>query len=157
MITLKIQPLSHEAFKPFGQLLAVDAEYPVRHNFAADLFNDRPQARPNLRVQRTEPTLLPHIVTIIERHRHSSQLFAPISGARSLVVVFPSGRDGQPILEEGRAFIAAGDEAINYNVNTWHHGFRALDTGTFLMLRWDDGTSGDEEFLTLPEPIRVET
>jgi ureidoglycolate hydrolase len=84
-------------------------------------------------------------------------MFAPITGGRSLVVVFPSDAAGQPVLDAGRAFIAAGSQAINYNADIWHHGFRALDSGAFLMLRWDDGTRGDEEFLTLPEPIRIET
>ena len=157
MLILKVRPLDHESFKPFGQLLAAEGDYPTRHNFAANLSSDRPQARPNLRVQWNEPTPLPHIVTIIERHRHSSQMFAPITGGRSLVIVFPSDAAGQPMLDAGHAFVADGNQAINYNANTWHHGFRALDSGAFLMLRWDDGTRGDEEFLTLQEPIRIET
>jgi ureidoglycolate lyase len=154
---IKAQPLDADYFAPFGQVLAYMPDLPARRNFAAELFSDRPAARPNLRVQRTQPTPLPHIATMIERHRRSSQMFAPISGGSYLVVVFPSAPDGQPLLDAGSAFVARGDQAINYNRDVWHHGFLALDNpGTFLMLRWEDGTSGDEEFLPLPHPIRIE-
>ena len=154
---LKIRPLVRDAFARFGQVLDYEPEDVARRNFAAELFSDRATARPNLRVQRTQPSELPVMARTIERHRHSSQMFAPISGGPYLVVVFPSDNDGQPVIEQGCAFRAAGNQAVNYNCNTWHHGFLALQVpGTFLMLRWEDGTSGDEEFLNLPEPIRIE-
>jgi ureidoglycolate lyase len=157
VMLIKAHRLDADAFAPFGQVLAHMPSLSDRRNFAAELFSDRPAARPNLRVQRTQPTPFPHIATMIERHRHSSQMFAPISGGCYLVVVFPSAADGQPVLDAGLAFVARGDQAINYNRDTWHHGFLALETpGTFLMLRWEDGTSGDEEFLPLPNPIRIE-
>jgi len=157
MMVIKAQPLTEAAFAPFGQVLAHKMGDPARHNFAAELFNDRPAARPNLRVQRTEPTSLPYVASMIERHRRSSQMFAPISGGSYLVMVFPSAADGHPLVEKGCAFAARGDQAINYNRDVWHHGFLALERpGTFLMLRWEDGTSGDEEFRPLPNPIRIE-
>lgn len=155
--SLKVQPLARIPFAPFGQVLDFAPGDIARRNFAARLFNGRNAANPNLRVQRTDPTPLPLMATTIERHRHSSQLFAPLSGSPYLVIVFPSSADGAPILSEGRAFAAGGDQAINYNCDTWHHGFRALQRpGTFLMLRWEDGTQDDEEFLTLPSPIRID-
>lgn len=153
---LKVKPLARMPFAPFGQVLDFVPGDSARRNFAARLFNGRAGANPNLRVQRTDATPLPLVATTIERHRHSSQLFAPLSGSPYLVVVFPSAADGAPILSEGLAFAAAGDQAINYNRDTWHHGFCALERpGTFLMLRWEDGTEGDEEFLSLPSPIQV--
>lgn len=85
-------------------------------------------------------------------------MFAPMSGGSFLVVVFPSDGTSQPILDQGRAFVANGNQAINYNRDTWHHPFAAIDgPGTFLMLRWEDGSAGDEEFLSLPYPIRIES
>ena len=157
MTILKPQKLERAAFAPFGQVLEYVPGDPLRYDFASKLFSDRPAAIPNLRVQRTQPTPLPVTVTLIERHRHSSQMFAPLSGGSYLVVVFPSGSNGDPVLEEGKAFIGRGNQAINYNVDTWHHGFLALDApGTFLMLRWEDGSRGDEEFLQLSSSLCVE-
>jgi ureidoglycolate lyase len=154
---IKAQPLNAAAFAPFGQVLQWSAGDPDHQDHAAKLFSDRPAARPNFRVNRTQPITLPHTATLIERHRHSSQMFAPLSGGSFLIMVFLSDKDGQPILESGLAFIGAGNQAINYNADTWHHPFLALDApGTFLTQRWDDGTSGDEEFLQLPSPIRIE-
>lgn len=155
-LRLKVQTLTRTLFAPFGQVLDFAAGDSARRNFAARLFNERANAAPNLRVQRTDPTPLPLVATTIERHRHSSQLFAPLSGSPYLVVVFPSAANGLPNLSDGMAFAAAGDQAVNYNRDTWHHGFRALQwPGTFLMLRWDDGTEGDEEFLPLASPIEI--
>jgi ureidoglycolate lyase len=154
---LRVELLQAAAFAPFGQVLEQRPGDPPRKNFAAELFSDRPGARPNLRVQRTAAQALPLTATLIERHRRSSQAFAPMSGCPYLAVVFPSDGEGQPVLEAGRAFIVGGQQAVNYNKDTWHHPFVALDPGgVFLMLRWEDGTDGDEEFLTLPQPIRIE-
>jgi ureidoglycolate lyase len=154
---LKVQPLEAAAFAPFGQVLEHRAGDHPRRNYAAELFSNRAGALPNLRVQRTEPTPLPLIATKIERHRHSSQMFAPLSGGSFLVVVFPSDDQGQPILDRGLAFAASGNQAINYNRDTWHHPFAAINgPGTFLMLRWEDGSAADEEWLSLPQPIRIE-
>ncbi len=151
------RPLDSAAFAPYGQVIEHRPGDPRRKNFAANLYSDRPDARPNLRIQSTPGTPLPLTATMIERHRRSSQAFAPMSEASFLTVVFPSDAMGQPVLEAGEAFICGGLQAINYNPDTWHHPFVALGGGgVFLMLRWEDGTAGDEEFLTLPEPIVIE-
>jgi ureidoglycolate lyase len=156
-VLIRARPLEPEAFAPFGQVLQHRPGDLLRRNFAADLFSDRPDARPNLRVQRTQPTPLPLTATLIERHRHSSQMFAPLDGGRFLVAVWPSDAEGRPLLGQGRVFVARGDQAVNYNKDVWHHGFVAIEkAGAFLMLRWEDGTTGDEEFLPLPEPILIE-
>jgi ureidoglycolate lyase len=157
-VIIKAQPLDPKAFAPFGQVLAWSPEDPLRRDYAAKLFNDRPGARLNLRVDRVDPVSLPQTATLIERHCHSSQMFAPLTGGAYLLMVFPSDVEGRPILESGQAFVGAGNQAINYNVNTWHHGFLVLGApGTFLMMRWEDGTSGDEEFLKLSAPILIES
>jgi ureidoglycolate lyase len=153
---LKARPLEPEAFAPFGQVLQHQPGDPGRRNFAAELFSDRQGAKPNLRVQRTQPTALPLTATLIERHPHSSQMFAPLDGGRFLVAVWPSDGRGRPLLGQGQAFLARGDQAVNYDRGVWHHGFVAIDkAGAFLMLRWEDGSGGDEEFLSLPDPIRI--
>jgi ureidoglycolate lyase len=154
---IRARPREAAAFAPYGQVLEHLHGDPGRMNYAAELFNDRPAARPNLRVQRTQPTALPLTATLIERHRRSSQMFSPLSGGQYLVAVWPSDSDGQPRLDKGEAFIARGNQAVNYNRDTWHHGFVALgESGVFLMLRWEDGTNGDEEFLSLSTPILIE-
>jgi ureidoglycolate lyase len=155
-VVIRAGPLTAEAFAPFGQVLSYAPGDEIRRNFAAALFSDRRKARPNLRVQRSLPTPLPHLARVIERHPHSSQMFAPLSGASYLVLAFRSGMGGEPLFDSGCAFIARGDQAINYSRDVWHHGFMALNEGTFLMLRWEDGTCGDEEFLSLTCPIRID-
>jgi ureidoglycolate lyase len=156
-VLIRAQPLDPDAFAPFGQVLQHRPGDLARRNFAAELSSDRHHARPNLRVQRTQPTPLPLTATFIERHRHSSQMFAPLDGGRFLVAVWPSDEKGDPRLDQGQAFLARGDQAVNYNRDVWHHGFVAVEkAGAFLMLRWEDGSPRDEEFLSLTDPIRIE-
>ena len=157
MIRLKLRPLEPEAFAPFGQVLDWREGLHPRRNYAAELVNGRAEAEPNLRVQRTEPTPLPITAVKIERHAFSSQMFAPLSGDPFFVVVFPSDEAGQPLVSGGLAFAARGDQAINYKRSTWHLAFMARERpGTFLMLRWEDGTADDEEVRPLAEPILIE-
>jgi ureidoglycolate lyase len=157
MMRLKLRPLDRDAFAPFGQVLDWRDGLHPRRNYAAELANDRLDAVPNLRVQRTEPTPLPHVATKIERHPHSSQVFAPLSGGPYFVIVFPSDAQGEPLVDQGIAFAARGDQAVNYNRGTWHHAFMAREqAGTFLMLRWEDGTPDDEEVRPLDAPIVIE-
>jgi ureidoglycolate lyase len=156
-MNLKLRPLTAEAFAPFGQALSWKSGDQLRNNFAAKLFSGRQAAKPNLRIQRTDNVMLPLPITMIERHPQSSQMFAPLSGAPFLVIVFPSDSAGKPMLESGAAFHARGDQAVNYNRGTWHHGFMAFQRpGTFLMLRWEDGSAEDTEFLPLGEKITVQ-
>ena len=158
MIRLKLRPLEAAAFAPFGQVLDWREGLDPRRNYAAELTNDRPEAEPNLRVQRTQPTALPITATKIERHPYSSQMFAPISGDPFFVIVFPSDAEGEAVVAEGIAFAARGDQAVNYNRGTWHHAFMARERpGTFLMLRWEDHTVDDEEVRPLPAPILIES
>ena len=154
---IRARPLEPEAFAPFGQVLQHRPGDLMRRNFAADLFSDRPSALPNLRVQRTQPTPLPLTATFIERREHLGRMRVPLDGGRFLVAVWPSDGEGQPLFNQGQAFLARGDQAVNYNKDVWHHGFVAIGAaGAFLMLRWEDGTTGDEEFVPLPDPIRIE-
>jgi ureidoglycolate lyase len=154
---MRARPLEAAAFAPYGQVLEQKPGDPARKNFAASLYSDRPAARPNLRIQRAAGAALPLTATVIERHRQSSQMFAPMSGCSYLVVVFPPDGERRPLLDQGAAFIAGPGQAVNYDADTWHHPFVALgEGGVFLMLRWEDGTEDDEEFFSLPASIRIE-
>jgi ureidoglycolate lyase len=50
-----------------------------------------------------------------------------------------------------------GDTGINYKADTWHHPLTPLDRlARFAILTFVDGTSGDEQFVPLPEKVLIE-
>jgi ureidoglycolate lyase len=156
VIRLKIEPVTTEAFEPFGQLLpsSASSEGP---QLSEELHNGRASARPRLSMTTVEPKTLPLTAAKMERHVHSSQAFMPMDCASYLVMVAPQGGDGKPDVSRLRAFRVPGDTGINYRANTWHHPLSPLErAGRFAILTFVDGTAGDEEWADLPEPVVVE-
>lgn len=165
MRTIRTEPLTPEAFAPFGQVLQtprsgdtnMNQGTAVRIDRAAGLVNTRSSCPPNLAMVRALPQPMPLKLRLLERHPCSSQAFIPLQCSRYLVVVAPTAKDGSPEWSGLRAFVASPSQGINYAAGTWHHPFTALDASADLaMLAWEDGTRHDCEEVQLPEPISVE-
>ena len=157
MKRLKIEPISKEAFAPFGQLLPPAPPGAGRQELIEELQNDRASGRPRLSIATAEAKTLPLTAVQMERHVHSSQAFAPLDCASYLVMVAPHGGGGMPDLERVRAFRVPGDTGINYKADTWHHPLSPLErVGRFAILTFVDGTASDEQFVDLPQPVIIE-
>ena len=117
---VKARPLTAEAFMPYGQVLMAKGDGPQRREFAAEMQNLRPDAKPNLTFMRVPVAQPPLLITVLERHRFSNQAFVPLCGTRHLVAVCPSASDGEPELADLRVFVADGSQAVNYNADVWH-------------------------------------
>ena len=142
------QPLTAEAFAPFGDVLAAPAD-PGRAYYEGGLGNARSDARASLSMVHRLPIAgLPFEANLLERHEFSSQTFLPLEGGRWVVIVCPHAAAGGPDLGGLRAFIARPDQGVTYRMNTWHHGLTVLDRPARLaVFMWRDGTKGDEEFV----------
>ena len=151
------QPLSREAFAPFGDV--IDIPDAVGRTYYDDaLGNLRQGARPSLSViLKAESAERPLRADMLERHEFSSQTFVPVDVARWLIVVAPQAASGGPDRAGVRAFIASGKQGITYRPDTWHHGLTVLDRpGRFAVFMWLDGSKGDEEFVPVePFTIRI--
>ncbi len=164
MRRLAAQPLTRESFAPFGEDIGLDLQNgsaanqgtAERFDYVAKLEQDRAdKARANLSVFRAAPQAMPFSVRLLERHPHSTQMFVPLRAERFLIIVAPSGSDG-PALDGLKAFVCTQGQGINYKRGTWHHPVVALDApAELIMLAWEDGTSGDCEERSLPEPIWI--
>ncbi|MBV9758760.1 MAG: ureidoglycolate lyase [Alphaproteobacteria bacterium] len=154
MREIPLTPLTEAAFAPFGTLVEYSAEE-NRRRLVKELQNTRAEQGPQLDFATVFPRALPISATKMERHRHSSQSFIPVDVARYLVVVAPDA-DGAPDLARARAFAASGRQSITYRAGVWHHPLTPLDrTGSFAILTFRAGDAGDEEWGTLPEPLRL--
>ncbi len=145
------QPLTKEAFAPFGDV--IDApEAPGRTYYNDALGNLRPGAQANLSLSlKAETPDRPLRSDYMERHEFSSQTFVPLDVERWLIVVAPHASAGGPDVAGMKAFIATGRQGVTYRPNTWHHGLTVLDRpGRFAVFMWLDGGKGDEEFVPVP-------
>lgn len=147
-VTVTAQPLTAEAFAPFGDVIAIGTGEPgTRDAFAAAMDNKRTDARLNVSVSRAHPTSTPHKVKWMERHPHSGQTFVPLDISRYLILVTVSDSEGMPRMDQLQAFVAGPHQGINYHTNVWHHPFTALDKPSeCLVLRFDDGSDADTEW-----------
>lgn len=156
MKRLTLDPISAEAFAPFGDLLPPLEPGHARFDLIEQLRNDRASARARLGVTAVRPTALPLQAVEMERHAHSSQAFVPMDCAAYLVMVAPHGADGLPDMAGLRAFRVPGDTGINYRADTWHHPITALERDArFAVLTFVDGSAGDEHFVPLAEPVLI--
>jgi len=144
------QPLTKEAFAPFGDVIDVPQEA-GRTYYEDALGTLRPQAKPSLSMSCRLPTPdRPLKSELMERHEFSSQTFVPIDAARWLIVVAPHAKAGGPDMAGARAFIATGQQGVTYRPDTWHHGLTTLDKpGRFAVFMWRAGAQ-DEEFVPVP-------
>ena len=83
------QPLTKEAFAPFGDVIDVPKEA-GRSYYDEALGNLRGNAKPSLSMTFRVPTPdRPLKSELMERHEFSSQTFVPVDVARWLIVVAP--------------------------------------------------------------------
>ncbi|MGF1611159.1 MAG: ureidoglycolate lyase [Kiloniellales bacterium] len=129
---LEVQPLTRAAFAPFGQVIETKGvqPYPINRGTTAR-FHDLAQldlaeggGTPLISVFRGQPFTPPIAIRLVERHPLGSQAFVPLSGRSYLVVVAPMQGDGTPGVP--LAFLARGDQGVNYAKGTWHHPLLAL-------------------------------
>lgn len=153
MTGLTVEPLTAEAFTPFGDVIETDGahHYPI-NNGTTERFHDlarvdvgEEKGMPLINIFRGQPFSPPVAITMVERHPLGSQAFVPLSGGPYLVVVAPAGGGGAP--GNPRAFLAQGTQGVNYARGVWHHPLISLNTvSDFLVV--DRGGPGDnlEEF-----------
>ncbi len=150
VIEIIVEPLSAEAFAPFGTVVAPQVE-PGRTYIDGALASLRPQARPSLSMSaKTDAVGLPLTIRQMERHAFSSQTFVPLMTTSVLVVVAPHAAAGGPDMARARAFRTEGQTGFTFGADVWHHPLTLLAApGRFAIFMWLDGTSGDEEFVDI--------
>lgn len=160
------EPLLREAYRPYGDIVAADPRLPsasanagtaLRYDHLGTLENLRPgKAAPNLCVFRVQPVVdNPFVVRLLERHRHSTQLFIPMAGAERYLVIV-CGAEDAPDLRTLKAFVARTGQGITYRPGIWHHPVVALDRPTdFACLVHEDGTLDDGEVRDIAPAVKV--
>ncbi|WP_375688376.1 ureidoglycolate lyase [Pseudooceanicola sp. LIPI14-2-Ac024] len=156
MSTIHAEPLTAEAFAPFGDVLDIaGAPDKVINAGWCDRYHDRatldfgPGGRAGISLFRARPRDLPYECDMLERHPEGSQAFIPMAPMRWLVIVAPDadGRPGAP-----RAFLPVEGQAVNFHRGTWHGVLTPLaEPGLFAVIdRIGDTPNLQECFLDEP-------
>jgi ureidoglycolate lyase len=157
---LVAQPLTREAFAPFGDVIddtgstrmMINGGRAERIHDLATAEATGSNARVILSLFRGTPYAFPLTLKLVERHPFGSQAFVPLSPRPFLVVVCadtPSG-PGEP-----HAFITAPGQGVNYPRGRWHAVLTPIgEKQDFLVVdRVGDGNNLEE--FHFPEPYEV--
>lgn len=152
---IRAEPLTAEAFAPFGDVIAlrsapdkiINAGKCGRHHDLATL-DFGPDGRAGISLFDAEPRSLPYCLDLLERHPDGAQAFLPMSEHPFLVIV-ALDEGGQPGIP--RAFLTAPGQGVNYHRGTWHGVLAPLHApGLFAVVDRIGSTPNLEEFFLDP-------
>lgn len=152
--TLAIEPLTREAFAPFGDVIELEGAKQFPINLATTIrFHDLANVdvtdeggRTLINLFRGQPRALPFEVKMLERHPLGSQAFVPLDDRPYLIVVAPLG---ELDVTKIRAFVTRGWQGVNYAKGVWHHPLIALgEVSDFIVVdRGGEGLNLNEQDL----------
>lgn len=153
--TIAIEPLTAEAFAPFGEVLAAEgAPDRLINQGLCGRYHDRARldfgdGRAGISLFQAEPRTLPLSLGMVERHPLGSQAFIPMTQNPFLVIVAPdeNGTPGRPL-----AFKTAPGQGVNFRRGTWHGVLTPLsEPGLFAVIdRIGDGANLEEHWFETP-------
>lgn len=164
MALLILEPLTKEAFSPFGDVIEIAGNdwFPInngstrRYHKLGLVDIDDDDGLPAISMARGMAFHFPLTISMLERHPLSSQSFIPCNGVPFIVVVAPKLPDGLPDERALRAFRASAAQGVNYLRDCWHHPLISLEReGDFIVVdRVGSGQNCDE--ITLSQSYRIE-
>ncbi len=157
--TLTLEPLSADAFRPYGEVIAAgtanaDPMNDARFERYDDLARLTAEGRVGVSIARcrhaaSQPVTCP----MVERHSRGSQAFLPLAGVRFVVVVAPAG--AAPSADHLRAFLTDGNQGVNYRAGTWHVPLIGLAEGQEFLIIDDVDSTDNCDTHTLERPVVV--
>ena len=158
MMRLLVEPISAEAFAPFGDLIDCAGEPDkIINQGQCGRYHDRAildfvGGRAGLSLFNANPRSLPYKLDMVERHPEGSQAFVPMTQQPFLVIVAPdeAGVPGHP-----RAFVTQPGQAVNYHRGTWHGVLTPLHgPGLFAVVdRIGEGDNLEEYWFDAPYEV----
>ncbi len=143
-LVLPVQPLTAEAFAPYGQVIALGGRGTrqiaindgrcMRHHDLARPFAAEPGSIA-FSLFDADATALPARLTLMERHRLGTQSFAPFGAALQLVAVVADASIAPAALgpQHLRAFVTDGRQGLQLHPGVWHHPLLSLQAGPWLV------------------------
>lgn len=160
MDRLKIEPLTAEAFAPFGDLIDVlgppdrliNAGLCGRHHDLARLDFDA-EGRAGISLFAAQARALPLVLDLLERHPLGSQAFLPLDGVPFLVCV---AEDAGGVPVRLRAFLTVPGQGVNILRNCWHGVLAPIGAPGRYAVVDRIGPGANLQEYPLPVPVLVE-
>jgi len=143
--TVQAEPLTAEAFAPFGQVISTG-------EMVMELRDDE-RFHLNVLSYDREPLVCDHL----NRHHRATQALVALAGRPTLVVVAPRELDfsTRDHLSSVRAFVCDGTAGINIALSTWHWGPYPLMDHVDLVNVQGAGFANDNEVAHLERDLGV--
>jgi len=145
-IVLNVQPMTREAFAPFGEMIG------ERGGVELDLDG----GTASVVAQTVEAR--PLTFDFLGRHQRTEQVFVPLGGAQSIIAVAAPSADNQDLPDERKmaAFLVDGSCAFKLNRGTWHtSAFPLGERATFLVLDREGTLDEDYDLRDLKTALGV--
>lgn len=122
---LKIEPLTEEAFRPFGEIIDAKARPPdSRGGGVSESWSVDFQADGRVLVNASRVAFQGFTFKKLERHFSHTQTFIPLHGPPAVVAVAPptdlNDREAIPGPEQVHAFLIDGSKGYKLARGTWH-------------------------------------
>ena len=159
---LRAQPLTSDAFAPYGTVLQapktegrrINGGTTERFDLVDDLQLGAIDGRAQLALFRAQARTFPHAVTAMERHALGSQSFVPMGAARRFVIVVAPAGDA-PSAATLAAFVTDGQQGVTLAPGTWHHALLAVHAGDFVVVE-RAAAMVDCDVCALPDAVSVD-
>jgi len=145
-IALTVQPMTREAFAPFGELIG------ERGQVELDLDGGRASVVAQT-VERRQMTF-----DFLGRHERTEQVFSPLGGEASIIAVAPPGEchSALPDIERMAAFLVDGASAFKLYRGVWHtSAFPLGEHAAFLVLDRERTLEDDYDLRDLKTSLGV--
>jgi ureidoglycolate lyase len=121
VVRIRVEPLSAEAFEPFGEVLAVSAREPDFRGIGSVGWRSRYDADGPSDVMTYSSAYTGLRFNMLERHIAVTQAFIPLGRVPSVVAVAaPTVEDDIPEPADVRAFLLDGSAGYVLKRGTWH-------------------------------------
>lgn len=94
------------------------------------------------------------IINFMERHFFTSQVFVPLGGQKYVVIVAPP--DGIFDAYKIEAFIAEGNQGINFHPKTWHYPLMPLNKEMEFLCLMNENKNLDLDIMNLEQEIALD-
>lgn len=126
IVEVPLEPLSDEAFAPFGQIIGEQDRKPLFEGSDVKTWTVDFRIEGTLELHYVWFDYRPHEATSLERHFTVTQSFIPLGNAPSVNLFAaptdPDDRDAIPKPEDMRAFYFGGETGVMMWTGTWHSG-----------------------------------
>ena len=157
---VRAQPLTPQAFAPFGEIIdpqdrPPDIETTINRSWdGVTRLECRSRA---IQVGFVTAYQRPLRAAWMERHLEATQAFIPLEGRPSVFVLSPPSRDPRPDLAQATAFLLDGRRGVNLHVGTWHHLiFPLVPEASYVMILREASRIDDMHVVDLRQDLETE-